>query len=291
MGDLAFGFRSVLGFFAAPLLLSFTYGLYDGEFGGQLVALIVLAALALVGIARVRVRRIALWPAAVSLVLYIFWFFTAQQARFAVPAALGLVLLAAIGLQRLRGKARQAAHLVLIVAALVSAPWRTTGHYAGSWFAVLGWVSQTDYIDVGTDRVHLPLVQGLLEHTPTDARLMLLFEHRGFYMPRPHVIGTPIFQEAGFSPPEAFESPERIMEVLRRERITHVVMTKVPAGPDQVPGWIDRLEPFLRGFGQCVQSGELHVVWQSERYVILEVRAVGLGQTNPDTDLRTRLLQ
>lgn len=81
------------------------------------------------------------------------------------------------------------------------------------------------------------------------------------------------------------------MEVLWRERITHVVTTKVPAGPDQVPGWIDRLEPFLRGIGQCVQTGQLHAVWQSERYVILEVRAADLGQTNPDTGIRMRPLQ
>ena len=283
MGD-AFGFRSVLGFFTAPLLLSLPNKLYDGDYGLQLLAFILLAGLALAGIARRRYRRIVLWPAAVSLALYAFWFFTAQQARFAVPAALGLMPLAAIGLQRLRGKSRLAALLILIAAALVSAPWRTTGHYAGSWFTVLGWVSRTAYINEGTDRVHLPLVQGVLEHTPANARLMLLFEHRGFYLPRPYVIGTPVFQEAGFSPPEQFNAPEHIMAVLEREGITHVVMTNAPAGPDQVPGWFDRLESFLLAFGQCVREDRLRVVWQSERYVLLEVRPNGQSQAAPSRD-------
>ena len=128
------------------------------------------------------------------------------------------------------------------------------------------------YVNIGTDQVHLPLVQGLLEHTPEDARVMLLFEHRGFYLPRNHVIGTPVFQEAGFSPPESFSDPERVMELLQRHRITHVVMTNAPAGPDQVPGWFERLDPLLLGLGQCKQTGRLHPLWQSERYILLEVR-------------------
>jgi hypothetical protein len=272
LGDWAFGFRGVLGFCAAPLLLSFTNELYDGDFGGQLLVFILLAALALAGIARRRQRRIVLWPAAVSLVLYVFWFVTAQQARFAVPAALGLVLLAASGLQRLRGRTRQAALGLLIVAALVSAPWRTAGHYAGSWFTVLGLISPTAYVNEETDHVHLPLVHALLDHTPADARLMLLFDHRGFYLPRPFVIGTPVFQEAHFTPPEQFDRPERIMAVLQRERVTHVVMTRAHAGPDQAPGWLERLQPLLLALGQCMQEDRLRAVWQSERYVLLEVR-------------------
>jgi len=272
MGDVAFGFRSVLGFFAAPLLLSFTHELYDGGFGGQLLTLILLAALALAGIARRQRRTLVLWPASVSILLYTFWFFTAQQARFAVPAALAFVLLAAIGLQRLRGKARQAALVILIVAALVSAPWRTTGHYAGSWFTVLGLISPAAYVNEETDRVHLPLVQGLLDHTPAGAKLMLLFDHRGFYLPRPYVVGTPFSQEAHFTPPEQFDEPERIMAALQRERITHVVMTTATAGPDEVPTWLGRLEPFLLALGQCIQNDRLRVVWESERYVLLEVK-------------------
>jgi hypothetical protein len=183
LGD-AFGLRTVVGLLESPLLLAYRDDLYDGTFGWQLLLFVALAVLAVVAYERNRWRRAALWPAPIFAWLFGFWFLTAQQGRFAVPAMVPLILLAGLGLQRLRGRTRQAVLGAVIVAALVSAPWRTAGHYAGSWFTVLGLISPTAYVNEETDRLHLPLVQALLDHTPADARLMLLPITGGFYLLR-----------------------------------------------------------------------------------------------------------
>jgi hypothetical protein len=269
----AFGLHSGVGFFAAPVLLAYDSLLYDGSFGWQLLIFIALAALAAIAARdRPRIRPFVLWPAVVAGWFYLFWNGTAQQARFAIPAILGLLLLAAIGLRRFHGNQRKLVLAALLAAALISGPWRTAGHYFGSWLSALHVISRTDYLNVSTEREYLPLIQAVAEHTPPDARLMLLFEHRGFYLPRPHVIGTPFFQEAGFTPPEQFKDIEKIMDLLGREQITHVITTNKPTGPDKLPAWLDRLAPFFAGLRQCVDQGRLHVIWESERYVLLEVQ-------------------
>jgi hypothetical protein len=272
LGGWAFGVRSVAAFVDGPLLLAFRPGNYDGEFGWQFAALVVLAIVALASARRPRVRRVLVWPAAVSLCLYVFWFITAQQARFAVPFVLSFVTLAAVGLQLLHGGWRRLVLAGLVAATLASVPWRRLDYYRASWLTVAGSLSRTDYVHNVTDRSYLPLVQAIHACTPANARLMLLFEHRGFYMPRTFVIGTPVFQEGAFSPPERFTDAASVMEVLVRERITHVITARVPVGPDRAPDWAERQEPFLRGIAQCVQQGNLRPVWQSETHLLLEVR-------------------
>jgi len=134
---------------------------------------------------------------------------------------------------------------------------------------VLQAIKRADYVNESTDRTYASLVQAVGERTPPGSKLMLLFEHRGFYIPRAYEIGTPLFQAKCFTPPESFSDPDRIRDVLAREQITHVVMTSQPTGPDQA--WLDRLEPFFTGLQKCLDQGQLHVVWQSDRYVLLEV--------------------
>jgi hypothetical protein len=159
-----------------------------------------------------------------------------------------------------------------MTAAVVSLPWWMAGYYLGSWFTVIGLLSRTEYVDEGTGYHYLPLVQAAGDLTPEDARLMLLFEHRGFYLPRRHVIGTPFFQENGFTPPERFAEPTRVMDMLARNRITHVIIAKAPRGPDHAPEWRQRLEPFFRSLEKCAKEGRLQVIWESDAYLLLKVR-------------------
>jgi hypothetical protein len=187
-----------------------------------------------------------------------------------------VMTLAATGLHGLRGKHRRWALALLLMATATSLPWRTAGHYVGSWMAVLGIVSATDYVDIGTgttrDRYYVPLIRAIREHTPQDARLMLLFEHRGFYLPRTCIIGTPFFQEAGFTPPEGFGDAGRVMALFSRERISHVVISRFADGPDRLADWINRVEPLDAALIECQKTGRLHLIWESDRYLLLEVR-------------------
>jgi hypothetical protein len=272
----AFGVHTAAAFLTGPLLLAFNDALYDGAFGWQLLLLIFLAVLAITSLKRQRTRPFILWPAAIAAGLYVFWFFTAQQARFAIPAALGLVLLAAAGLRRFHGQQRRLVLVLILAATVISVPWRTAGHYFGSWMTAVGFISRAEYVNLSTssdatDRIYLPLLAAIREHTPEDAKLLLLYEHRGFYIPRRYEIGTPFFQAAGFTPPEEFADPDVLLRRLADQKITHLVITNAPAGPDQVPGWFDRLEKFFPCFGECARQGRLLILWQSERYILLEV--------------------
>ncbi len=272
IGGFVYGVKSVAAFVAAPLLLAFRSNNYDGEFGWQLLALVVFAVVAVGSAGRERVRRVVLWPAAVTVWLYVFWFVTAQQARFAVSALLAFMLVAAAGLQLLRGWGRRIALGVVVMAALASAPWYRSGYYWYSWLCVAGRVSRTDYVHTATSGVYLPLVQAVTERTPPDARLLLLLEHRSLYLPRWSRIGTPLFQEAFFAPVSGFTDVESVMNVLLKNSFTHVVLAKAPAGPDQAPGATEQRQSFVQAIGRCAQSGRLHLVWESKEYALLEVR-------------------
>lgn len=184
---------------------------------------------------------------------------------------MALVILA-VGLRRIRGAGRQVVLLILAIASLASVPWERTGYYWYSALAAVGAVNRADYVHNMTDTVYLPLVQAIDALTPSDSRLMLLYEHRGFYMPRDHVIGTPLFQEGPFTLPQQYSRPDEIVEVLHRMRITHVVLPKAAMGPDQTDDWLARQRPFLDALDACVFQGWLRPVWKSEVYLLLEVQ-------------------
>ncbi len=272
IGGSFFGVRSAETFLAGPLLLAFNDRLYDGTFGWQFLGILLLAAIALVSAIRWRVGRLAVWPAIVALVLYGFWYLTAQQARFAVPMLLAAVVVASFGLRRLHRPLRCWAMAVLLATTLASLPWKTVGYYCGSWETVLGFWTWADYVDDGTDRSYMPLVEAIREHTPPEAKLLLLIEHRGLYLPRANMIGTPFFQEAIFTPPEEFATSDRVLEVLERNQITHLVIAKSDIGPDRAPDWWKRMAPLLRSIDECERQGRLRVVWESEQHVLFAVR-------------------
>ncbi len=288
IGGMYFGVRSLAAFVDGPLLLAFSEKLYDGEFGWQTLAIVLLAIVALVSARRGRVRRVVLWPATVAFTLYVFWFFTAQQARFVVPAALAFVVLAGKGLRLLRGNRRSAVLCVLLVSTVASIPWKRSGYYWHSWRAALGQVSRIDYLHNVTEFVYLPLIEAVYETTPANARLALVYEHRGFYIPRRYVIATPLFQEGPFSPPEAFRDATRVIEWLHDERISHLVMAKNRIGPDQKADFVDRQQPFLDGIEECLRRGYLAAVWESEEYLIFMVSPADDGGTRPAATVSIR---
>jgi hypothetical protein len=271
IGGYLYGVKTVAAFLDAPLLLAFRTDNYDGRFGWQLLGLLGLAILAVAAVVRARARRIVWPPMAVFVWLYVFWFATAQQARFAVPAILALTVLAALGLRRLHGRMRNLVLMTLAALTLVSVPWRNAGYYWCSWLAAVGRMSWTEYVDIGTRREHLPLVESIHAGTAADARLMLLFEHRGFYLPRRCVIGTPLFQAGPLSPPEQFRAAGPVMRALNQQQITHVVLAKAPEGPDHLPGSYQRQKAVLDGLRECVEQGLLQPAWESDGYLLLAV--------------------
>lgn len=284
MGEVGFGVTGIAPFLTAPLLLAFSSATYDGRFGWQLIGFVVLAIVAVMAVRRPRARLTVFWPASLAVWFYLFWFFTAQQARFAIPAVLAIAVLGGAGLHQLRGNWRRAALAALTVAALASIPWERTGYYWHSIRTATGRVSRADYVHNMTDRVYLPLVQAIDTLTPPDAKLLLLYEHRGFYIPRQNVIGTPLFQEGPFTPPEHYADPDRVIDVLRREQITHVVIPSMAMGPDSTDDWFERQTPFLAAIDACVLQGKLLGVWKSEAYLLVAVQTGHSSDSVPLSD-------
>jgi hypothetical protein len=272
LGGATFGSRDLWSLFTAPIMLAFRESLYDGRFGWQLLLLLALAAAGVVTSIRRGHLGMAAWPLTVAAALYLFWFVSAQQARFAVSLVAVVTLLGAIGFRGLNRRTRRWTFAGLLALAIVSLPWPAAGLYFGSWETVLGLWTWTEYVDDGTRSRYVPLLQALAKVTPPDARLMLLNEHRGLYMPRVWRIGTPYFQEQGLSPPEELHDAAKLVDVLERSGITHLVAATSSQGPDRSREWWDRLTPLYRGLDEAVRRGALSIVWQNEDYLVFEVR-------------------
>jgi hypothetical protein len=52
-----------------------------------------------------------------------------------------------------------------------------------------------------------------------------------------------------------------------------VVLAKGPLGPDRLAEWTDRLDPLFRGLEAATREDALRVIWESDDYALLEVRA------------------
>jgi len=267
----AFGVRSAATFLAAPVLLAWNDRLYDGSFGWQGLFVLGLAGVAVLARRRSSAGNAAPPILAVAIVLYGAWYATAQQARFLVPAALATTLLAGQGWSLLGTRLQIWTVPLLVGASLVSLPWKTAGYYLGSWETLAGRWTWSEYVDDGTDYRYVPLVQAVAERTPPEARLLLLFEHRGLYLPRPAVIGTPFFQEGDILSGHS-GSPDELREGLVREGFTHLVLARSPIGPDRALDWWERTEPVLRTIELAMANGTLRTVWESESHLILERR-------------------
>jgi len=272
IGSAKFGLVSVPFFLSAPLMLAFKADTFDGGFGWQWLAVVVAGLLGIVRIVR-RPRRAAfLLPAAAGAMLYLFWFFTSQQARFLAPAIWAFTCSAALGLRALPGRIRQAALAVVLVATCMSLPMERSGYYQYSWVTAFGGARLEDYIHTGVGEEYLPAVDVVFSAVPEDGRLMVLLEHRLLFMPRPAIVGTPYFQEEWFPTAESFATPEAALAEFHRARATHVLMAVAIGGPDQLDEYTKRLEPLARSIGELTRQGNMRQMWASPNHVLLAVR-------------------
>ena len=271
IGADAFGMRGILGYLTSPILLAWDSELYDGAFGWQWIFLI---GLSLVGWKDNWSKHRAverLWLGCAAVILYSFWFFSAQQARFALPLFVVVAMLASHGLKEIKGRMRTLVCALLMGVTLFSLPWTNAGYYFASWERLLGIWSNTQYVDDSLEVEYVPLVSAIEKNTPEDARILLLFEHRSLYIPRQCVIGTPFFQAEGLTPPEQYSDPDRVLRYLNENKFTHVVFATKPLGPDRSSQWWNRGESIFASIEKGTQLGYFKVLWNTNNYAFLEV--------------------
>lgn len=271
IGADAFGMRGAIGFAAAPILLAWDNALFDGMFGWQWILIV---GLVMFGFKSIRTKQGVhelVWLGSASMILYSFWFFSAQQARFAFPWYLTMILLACSGLRKLKGRKRTLAGVLLVVTTVISIPWTNAGYYLASWERLLGIWSHTQYIDDTLEVEYVPMIDAIGKHTPIDARLLLLFEHRSLYIPRECVIGTPFFQAEGLTPPEQYSDPDRLLQYLSENKCTHIVLATKLLGPDRSGDWWNRGDSIFTGIENAIKLGNLKILWSSDCYLILGI--------------------
>ena len=129
---------------------------------------------------------------------FVTWECSAQQARFLLPVALLVLPAAAEGLKRLSQlRLRPLVAGLLVGACLCSmsrARWLHFWSTAEAAFHVGNRPRVQDFVFTGTADAHLLAMKAIWELTPEDARVLLLFDPRGLYCPRAHLVGTPLFQ-------------------------------------------------------------------------------------------------
>ncbi|MCK5801941.1 MAG: hypothetical protein KAI66_03875, partial [Lentisphaeria bacterium] len=270
IGDANFGVRSLSTFFHAPILMAISPNSYDGGYGYQMVLFLALCVgTALHAFRRRRLRWLA--PLGAAFLLYCFWFFTSQQARFLMPCAL---LMAVSGVPWLRtwGKAgRTVLAGLLIVSTIACFRYRMLASYLYSWKCAGGAMRKVDYVYSATGDHYLLAFEAMLNIVPPNGRVLLLFEHRALYAPRDCLIGSPLFQERFLTPPDALRTPDDILKQLRGAGITHVLLATVAQGPDQRGDYLKRCLGMAELLRQLVESGRLRQRWTSEKYDMYEL--------------------
>ncbi|HEX6885224.1 MAG TPA: hypothetical protein VF530_17755 [Planctomycetota bacterium] len=265
-----------LGFFlASPVLLALgplgDLGRFDGLLGLQFLVVLGLLAAWLLAHLRGRARGEPWTWLACAALAYAAWFTTSQQARFLLPASLLAVVAAAQGWPHLARSLRVVCALLLPALALASIPGRTYQHLGLGLETLAGRRSAVDYVESAQGDRYTAACQAILDLTPPEARLCLLFEHRGLYVARAHEIGTPFFQARRFTPSEHVTSSAELLATLQREGFTHVLVGYNPHDPDRMDEYLARTATFqqqlvaLRGRG-------LEILWESREDATGEVR-------------------
>jgi hypothetical protein len=168
-----------------------------------------------------------------ALIFYTFWFFTSQQARFLLPGCLCVILAASHARNMLSGSGGKCVLVALAGLTLWSVPEQVVKHVKNCWSA-----NPLDVLYSATNDEYLKACDLINKSTPAKARILLLYEQRGLYIPRDYLVGTPYFQERFFTPPDLID--DEFLKVLRRERITHVLLGIKVSDPDRMKKYIDR---------------------------------------------------
>jgi hypothetical protein len=287
-GNAHFGLRNILGFFTVIIFIAFDGRAFDGLIlGWAFIGFILLG----IWLLRDEVRagklfkRGNIYLAAAILFFYIFWFMSSQQTRFLQPL-LFLLLLAAI--HGLRGFSFRQQKTIMIILALAwagtfiyppvkgntigSSSWLAVKHFQRSWRSLGKFSGQPlEFLKYATrDPSYVEAMSALKEKTPADAKIILLYERRGLYCPRPYVVGTPYLQ-AGYNTPVP-AGPDDFYQSLRAAGIQYLLLGGTERNPDEIGGkYLKERERLMAQINYLVRHKKLTVIWGRGNYFLCRV--------------------
>jgi len=268
IGSARFGVKSIAMFFAAPFALAFNSKIFDGAFGWQFLIIFILF---LINLITEKTRKNLFWGS-IALLLYIFWFFSAQQARFLLPVIFIIYMGAALTISNLQ-KIRQIIAITLIsILTLLSMPFKDSGYYYCSWAQLAGKITLLDFLHTGTGGNFLQAIDAITNLTPEDATLMVLFEHRILYFPRKTLIATPYFQEKFFTPVESYSTSEKILKAIHNSKADYLLVAMHSEGPDELPEYLKKDKQFILVLSRLAQKGQMKEIWRSSRYSLFKIK-------------------
>ncbi len=288
-GNAHFGLRNILGFFTVFILIAFDDKSFDGLILGW--AFIAFVLLGVWWLRNLRGEGKPAWRTKIylpiaTLFYYVFWFMTSQQTRFLQPL-LFLVLLAAIhGIRRFELKWQKNIIIILVLIwagcflyppvkgySIGSSNWMAVRHFNIAWRNLRHFPKHSmEFLKSAVrDPGYIEAMSALAGKTPPDSRVMLIFERRGLYCPRPHVIGTPYLQ-AKYNTPSP-STPELLYNSLRKENIQYIILGGSNRNPDELGGkYLKKKEQFMNHINYLVRDKKLSVIWGQGNYFLCRVR-------------------
>lgn len=279
LGTSRFGLAGIGSFFSSWILVAYRREIYDGYvLGWQFPVMLAIGAFAWYWAAR-RFRRKGLaflWAAAGGVLFYLYWCVSSQQARFILPLFFPVLFLAASGLAWLPVRWRNAALAVIAAATLLSFQPEVWKNFYYAWRSMpVARQAPADFLRFADrEKEYANLLDYIGRTLPEEAKVMLVFDRRGLYMPRRCVLGTPFFQEAFFTPVPG--SPEEAYGELVRGRVNYIVILvggESPRNPDPISDFDRENEQLTLHFLELLKREKLLFVPVpgSGRYRLLKV--------------------
>ncbi len=280
LGTSRFGLSGIEAFFSSWIIVAYRMEIYDGYvLGWQFPLMIAIGAGGWYWTVVRRRRRAALpflWVAAGGFLCYLYWCLSSQQTRFLLPVGFLVLFWCGSGLRLLSVRVRNWLLGALAAATLVSLQPDVWKNFYYAWRSLeVGRKAPVDFVRFGSrEREYMNMLSFLADTLPEDARVMLLFDRRGLYVPRDYVLGTPFFQEAYFTPVP--ENPGEVSATLTRGGISHIVILtggESRRNPDPVPDFDEQNEQLTLLLHELLKKGELEniPVPGSGRYLLLKV--------------------
>lgn len=267
-----YGIGGLRTFFSTPFLLSAGIGQFDGSIGLQYFIIFIFAVFSFIHLSREkRFLSFRFKAFILFLAIYAFWFFSSQQARFFVPAIFVLCIASTYFLSLLRG--RKIVFVSLVILSVISISTKFAKDCLISWQTALGFIRRTDYLYTATGPGYLKLCDMISLQNTSINNYLLLFENRGLYLKCKYQIATPFFQEKFFTPPEEFDM-ESIWEVLRREKITDLIVGISSYDPDRLPQYLNRSAKIAELIGLLIDKGYISKIWEDEGFAIFKIKEI-----------------